>query len=61
MVYEGIYVWFLLKKRGVLILVFVEDGLREGFPSTVKVEEVEVLILVFVEDGLRGENFPLEN
>ena len=37
----------------VLILVFVEDGLRDQHLSPSSLEGGTVLILVFVEDGLR--------
>ena len=39
----------------VLILVLVEDGLRESIMETIKLpNRYGVLILVLVEDGLRG-------
>ena len=39
----------------VLILVLVEDGLRDGTQKYFGVSDDQVLILVLVEDGLRGD------
>ena len=49
--------WFKSFKEyvnSVLILVLVEDGLREHKDGTQKYFGVSVLILVLVEDGLRA-------
>ena len=40
-------------QRSVLILVVVEDGLREKIPGKYEYHKHQVLILVVVEDGLR--------
>ena len=40
-------------KIGVLILVLMEDGLRDYQEKTGRIMSVKVLILVLMEDGLR--------
>ena len=45
--------WLLRQGSVVLILVLVEDGLRELQKSIDVIRQKVVLILVLVEDGLR--------
>ena len=53
MVYEFVQKLMVVNYIHVLILVFVEDGLRVNDVTELCEGEDEVLILVFVEDGLR--------